>query len=1365
MYKIKTGPILLLIIAIAALCHTVSAAITVVESTPSRLVLSWELRGFDTASFRGPGGLRTRVSFDGGYVLTGDSGAAFLPGYALHAGVPPRGSARVSVEPEELAVVRVANPLFTRGDVPGSGSGPGPGDPVFSSRWVSEPSYGMFRDYRAVNVVLRPVYDLGGGRVQLLRRARVVIDFPAAAHSGASWAPRGEYERMVERLLVNFRGAQGWQDGKRALRKPAAAKDAYPFGADQRLASFRVGDGNRNGNEGSTKENALVRIGGRRIREIFGSDAPIASVSLYASKKGEMDTEVPAEGEIPAGVYEVPVLRYDLNRNGVVDDEDYIIAYVSGASDWTYDFGAYSFAINRYDDYRTYWLAVGGVGAAMGRFEQPPAGASPVRESFDSYVFLRTPASLNQATAHEGGIDWAWRQFSLSKADTTVRLDLPGIDESSPGAVWINGTHYSIIGIVYPERGSGSIEASLGGVKLRENCGRGMPVPIADFGGARNLSVRYTDPSFDTRTYYDLNSIRLRYRRFLNVSDTTGQLQIFSSEEGGVTRYGLSKNSGGLAYIIRVPLDEREVSLVDTVVGASYTWSDTGNGGVRYVAALEKDIVDYSDSLKIFVRQPLVDSRYQIRDLRGASNKTDYLIITHEDFLDAALKLAVHKEAMGFVRPSVVLLSDVLNQFGGGNTDPAAIRNFLLHVYREWDGGGDFSYVTLVGAGHYDYKSVVSRAVNHMPIPYNIWNEIGDDFYVFLDEIHPNNQQIGYYLLGRLPAKSRAEALDIVEKIIETEDPRVAEFDSWRGRALMASDDDQQGTKPDNSGDHLSQSEGLSKIITGIRPDVDLRKLNLYEYEWDERYYKPGATRTFINEINNGVSVVNWMGHGAPDIMADERLITREDIMAFYNRKRYPIFTLFSCSMGKFDRPGDECIASMLVRQPRAGGVVVLSSAREVYAENNYELAKTFFEALYDTAGGANLSIGSAMQIGKVRYKGTRANHRRFYMILGDPSITLTGRSRGVDLAVTDTSGAPLDTLKALQQVTMKGAVTDALGHRDAEFGGPGAYVSLTLFNPPQDSVRRKDGGKHTNPRYSLPGSPVFSAKIPVTNGEFEQQLLLPMNLAFGKPGVKLTAYVWKEGEAATGSGYLDGLVFEGSETGGLSDTAGPKISVRPVYNTSVMDQAGLFVKNRVTAQLPLTLEVGIEDESGINVIGAGPDEGLSMEVRGALSKRGITNFQFSEGSFRQGTAILTFDDGVLKSGAHELVISAQDLLGNVTKLTVNLEIVDPADLKLDHVINVPNPVRMGKETRFYYYHSNAPGDMDVYVTIRIYSLGGRLLAVIRNPRNGEPWLPRDGKGNLLTPNVYLYQVTASSPNIAKTVKSKIKKLVVHPPR
>jgi len=1370
MPRVLTGLIFLFAISV---CYPAYATVKVIESTPSRLVLGWEMTGFDTASFGGVDGIRTHISFDGGYIELGDLGAPLLLGYSVYAGVPQQGDVRVSVEPEETAVLRLANPLQKRTSAPDSLS------PRYSSAsaWISEPAYTRVRDARAVYLALRPVSPAGQGSIRILRKARIVINFPAASHSAVSSEPRGDYERMAKRLLLNYGVAQGWREGRRGLRKSVADLNTHPlfgsvfFNGSQKLAAFKVGDGNRNGNEGTTKENSLIKISGRKIRELFGSGVSINSVALYASTKGEMKIEVPKEGEIPDGVFEIPLLRYDAGTaSGIVDDGDYFIAYVSGASDWSYGSNTrqFSFAINRYDDYRTYWLTVkNGAGVSMGRFEQPPAGAQTAQESFDSYVFLRTP-SLLDTSAHEGGIDWAWRRFSTGRADTAIQLDLPGIDERYAGTMWISGNQYNNRDCDNCQYGRGSIEASLGGHTLCAGCASGSAVPVADWSGAKNLSVKYTDPMSTTKSFYELDFIRLRYRRFLSVSDITGPLQVFSDTAYGFARYRLSKTDadGHLAYIVRVPLDERGISLIDTLrQQREYAFSDSGNMGTRYMVMYDKDIVDYSDSL-INVNAPsAAGNTYQIHDLRNTSNRSDYLIITHADFLSAALKLAAHKETLGFRYPKVVILEDVLNQFGGGNTDPTAVRNFLLYVYRYWGDGAVLSYVTFFGSGHYDYKKVTTNSVIFMPIPY-INNEICDDYYVFFDtSLHPSDSANEvFYFIGRLPAKSSSEALDMVEKIRETEAPGAADFGVWRNKVILAADDDQQGSVEDRIwSNHYMSSERSANIITGMRPDIDLQKIYMFEYPWDDRYLKPGATRAFINEVNGGAAVVNWFGHGSANQLADEMLFAKSDVSALNNNKRYPIISLFSCSIGKFDNPRDECLASMLVRQPRAGAIVVLSSAREVFPGPNERLALPFFEALFDTKD--HFTVGAALKMAKYSYRDT-AN--RYYITLGDPSISLTARNRAVDISITDAEGRPVaDTLRALQQLTIKGDVNIPSAGRDAGFNG---FVSLTLFNPP-DTARRKDGGKYhadTPPEYTLPGSPVYSAKIQVDSGKFQQQLMLPMNVAFNKPGVRLIAYAWKNNDTLSGAGIRGGLIFHGSDRSSIEDTIPPSISIRPVYNTGLMDSAGMFVKNRVTARLPLTLEVSVRDSSGINVVGTGPDEGLTMEVKGALSKRGI-NHLFKFENFMQGVATVPFETNSLNSGTHELIISAQDLLGNVSKQSFTLEILEQAELKLDHVLNIPNPVRMGRETRFFYYHSNTPGgdyETNVTITIRIYSLGGRLLAVIRNPRNGEAWIPRDQRGNILTPNVYLYQITASSSDINnKSVKSKIKKLVVHPPR
>ncbi|MDR2728713.1 MAG: C25 family cysteine peptidase, partial [Chitinispirillales bacterium] len=746
-----------------------------------------------------------------------------------------------------------------------------------------------------------------------------------------------------------------------------------------------------------------------------------------------------------------------------------------------------------------------------------------------------------------------------------------------------------------------------------------------------------------------------------------------------------------------------------------------------------------------------------------------------------ALKLAEHKADVGFVSPKVVTLNDVQNQFGGGNTDPASLRNFLLYVYRNWSNGGNLAYVTLIGLGHYDYKNITTGQINFMPVAYrtdgsinsNSYNRVTDDYFVFFDtQLHPDRQHSGYYFLGRLPARSSSEAFDMVEKIIETESPAEANFDSWRNRVLLTADDDQQGSERDLQPPyHYSSSEDVAKVIWRNRPALDLRKVYLFEYPWDDYYAKPGASRAFINEINNGVAAVNWFGHGSDNQLADELMFSKSDVLALHNRKRYPVFSFFSCSVGKFDLPGNDCLSAQLVRQPRAGAIGVISAARSTYASNNEKLAEPFFDALFHPDD--NMSIGAALQYGKYKSRYTDSDGRnsnvdnRYYIILGDPSITPYKQNRKVNLVIENSAGERIDTLKALQQIKITGEVKDAFGNRDNDFTEPNAFVNITLFNPPQDSVRRKDGGSYSDPKYELQGAPVFSAKVPVKDGKFGQTLILPMNLSFGAPGVRLSAYAFKD--TLMGSGYLTGLVFYGSENSNISDTTGPKISVRPIYGNASMDMdTALFVKNRISAQLPLELEIRVEDESGVNVMGSGPDEGLTVEVSGSLSNRSINHFfQPWKGNFREYRGTYNFEENTLKSGVHELIISAQDLLGNISRQVFTLEILDQMDIKLDHVLNIPNPVKMGRETRFYYYHSNTDNhnNTDMTVIIRVYSLGGRLIKVIRNPQNGYAWIPRDERGNILTPNVYLYQVSVTSASLGKTTKGKIKKLVVHPPR
>jgi len=753
-----------------------------------------------------------------------------------------------------------------------------------------------------------------------------------------------------------------------------------------------------------------------------------------------------------------------------------------------------------------------------------------------------------------------------------------------------------------------------------------------------------------------------------------------------------------------------------------------------------------------------------IRKLRSTGVKTNYLIVTHQDFIDGSRKLAKHKSDMGFTNPSIVLIDDIYNQFSGGNPDPAALRNFLSYAYYHWGGGEVIDYVTLMGNGHYDYKGLASIEPVYLPTA-QINDQCLEDFFSYLDPDSGTKRQTLF--IGRIPVKSNAEAENVVEKIVEHERPDVADYGVWRNRALFVADDDMQGKDIDNNGTaHLSSSELVSSELSTMRPSMDIRKVYLFEYGWNEIYEKPEASRAIINEINNGVAIVNYFGHGAYHLWADEHVLSPDKVATFHNSKRYPIISSFSCSVGHFDKPDDECLSGLLVKRKGGGAIATISSTRESYAYSNESLAKALYTALFDSSTGSS-SLGSALMVAKTKGVGSS---ERIYAILGDPSISLTHPKRTITLKIDTANGAFTDTVKALQRVSIVGSIIDDNGSIDKNFGSKsGAYVHLGFFNAP-DTTSRKDGRPVESVSYILPGNPIFSGNTQVHDGVFEQDVLLPRNISFDKEGVKLIAYAW-EG-STTGTGYKAGIYFHGTDTSttNITDTTGPRITVRPVYdNEDGSEIAHIGFSDRITSLLPFKCEIELFDESGIDVINTGPDEGLSIEVDNVLKRQNINHkFQFKEGDFRRGAATMSFEEGMMRTGSYKVTVSGQDLLGNVSKMTFVLDIVAQDDLKLDHVFNYPNPMNIGRATKFYFFHSNTAQQwnrIDIRVTLKIYTLSGRLLRVIEDAKNGEEWNGRDQVGNILGPNVYLYQVTAEAPLIQRVTKSKIKKIVIHPPR
>ena len=1331
-----------------------NASITVLENTPQRFSFSWQLDGVDTNSVPdGSGSRMVSLGFSGSDVALGEYGEAVLPGKTVILGVPAEGAVSATVSSVQTRTIRLAYPVATWRDKASEGRQE---EVAWPARWISTPDYSLYRAQRVARFLLKPVvYDPAAKTVTVLSRATVTITFPASAANRRAAAVRGsDYEAMLKSLLMNYESALGFRSAA-SLGKRASAP-SYPLPPSVKQYTFKVGDGHTGLNEAMTDEDGIMKLPGKRITTLFGA-VSMAAVRLYGAEKGMLPDTLPTDGTIINGVSEIPLLRVDVNKNGMVDDNDYFLAFVTGASGWVYDTSEqkYKFNLDMYDDYRTYWITASGNGKTATPLVVPDGTEDTVATTFTEYDQYR-----QSRTRHEGNLGdrkWLWKILSTRTKTFEQEITLPGLVTGDSSLVELRGDpRGGRFGVSFDNEELCSDCMLFGGYSFKAS-------------GSGTLQFEYTGEPTNLTGAIELAYFNVLYPREIALGDEPLSLKILPPEEllGKIVTFRMDVGTSQKIYLFRTNADGSSLVFIDTVVaseGKPYEWTDSVEVGSRYVVCNESALLDLPE-----VEQPGMSSgggSNLVSDLRRSSNTTDFLIISPPEFLAAADSLARHKKHVKFSQPKVVNVDDIYRYFSGGDKDVAAIRNFIGYVNRYWSGGDRLDYVILMGLGHYDTKNYVSSARDFIPV-YIHSTDLMEDFFTCVGT-HPSwGTPKPVMAIGRLPCGSSEQAWNIVKKIVQMEDPAVADKSEWRNRMLFVADDDMQGSETDavaSSTPHHESSDRTVTVVDTLWPSVDIRKVYLYEYPWDLSWQKPGASRALINEINNGVGYVNFFGHGADITWTDEYILTPDLVTAMNNTKRYPVISAFSCSVGKFDLPGKECLSGILARAADVGSIASISSTREAYATANENLAKNFYRFLFDST--ESQSIGMAMI---AAYRVISGDGYRTYCILGDPSVRAVSPTHHISLAIDGSKKN--DTLAAMQKIVISGTVEKTAGSTDGSFGGTGAYVSIGFFNAP-DSASRKDGGTDQTVRYILPGTPVFMGKVPVTAGKFSQTVLLPQNLTFNKPGVKLTAYAWKDGTKLAATGSRRDILFKGTiPPDAIKDTKGPRITVRPTYDSERLSGGSASFSDHVTVQMPVTCEVELFDESGIDASGIGPDEGVTLEIKGVYARRNVNSkFQFTEGDYRSGIVSVVYEEDALKPGTYEMVVTARDLIGNLSKSQFTLEVTDWDELKFDQVLNFPNPMRMGSETRFYcnssytslqYYQSS----INIRLTIKIYTLGGRLLRVIKDARNGEKWDGRDEQGNLLPPDIYLYQFMGEDYRQKKTVKSKIMKLVILPPK
>jgi hypothetical protein len=756
-----------------------------------------------------------------------------------------------------------------------------------------------------------------------------------------------------------------------------------------------------------------------------------------------------------------------------------------------------------------------------------------------------------------------------------------------------------------------------------------------------------------------------------------------------------------------------------------------------------------SDTLRNFL---LFDPRGQypgltkIEEVRNADllhmGVPQFLIITPNQFLDQANRLAdFHRQTDG-LSVGVVTIESVFNEFSGGYPEIPALRDFIRELYQQnyTSGGSTLKYLLLFGKGTCD---PVHEPDENNPdwIPSfqseNSLNTINsfvtDDFFGLMGSGEGDqfgNVAIG---IGRIPAVTLDEATVAVDKIIHYHD--AGTLGSWRNNITFIGDDEDNNV-------HVNDSEELASMVNKKNPEYRTSKIYLDAYPQvltpEERY--PAVNEAIRRSVQVGDLIVNYIGHAGADGLAQEKVLTTTDIDAWTNKDRLPLFVTATCEFSRWDMTMKRSAGEHLYFHRDGGAIALLSATRLVYSASNFGINKSFFDHAFDRDSlGAPLRLGDLIRLVKNENSGT-VNTLKFCLI-GDPALSLDYpeyHCKNLEI-----NHQPIEQfngfLSPLSQVSIDGAVQDSKGQNLENFNGT---LSAMVFDQPTEKMTLGNGGLPPF-SYLVQDNLLFNGEVPVKNGVFTYSFFVPKDVNFNE-NAGMIRYYFSNGKD-DGNGSFAAIHFNGTAMLPDNDHIGPAI-------TLFLENENFHDGGRVSPN-PLLL-VYLSDESGINTSNSGIGHDIIFSLDGLTTNPVVLNGFYQSGPDSWKSGSIFYPLSTLATGEHSLTLRAWDNADNSSAVTIRF--VVSKDLIISNVYNFPNPFY--DQTRFVITQNRF--DELLEVNLEIMDLSGRkihsshqLLVSQGYVISDLYWVPKQ-LDPIPANGVYLYRITLTDPEGNRAWKS-----------
>jgi hypothetical protein len=679
----------------------------------------------------------------------------------------------------------------------------------------------------------------------------------------------------------------------------------------------------------------------------------------------------------------------------------------------------------------------------------------------------------------------------------------------------------------------------------------------------------------------------------------------------------------------------------------------------------------------------------------------DYIIITASNYLKAADSLAKFHSANHSLTTFVTTTTRVFNEFSGGQPSPIGIRNYVKYIYDKAKKNNTTipKYLLLLGIGNFDYRKIdnqiqvpsyESRSSNSVLSSYTT-----DDFFAILKDGEDINSPQGIQSLalsvGRIPVKNALDADMAIKKLIQYQSEK--NLGAWRNQLTWIADDGDYNL-------HLQHAEEISTSLKLNQPKWNQKKIYLDLFpaiNSSAGNTYPLANNMIKQMVNNGTLILNYTGHGNYTRLAEEAVITQNEIMQWDNAGKLPLMITASCDFAPFDQPQISPIGFDALVKNEKGIIGLVAASRLVFAFNNKEINDEFVQQLLVPDKIDNYkSIGAALQNAKSNYwkKGSDYTNAFKFNLMGDPAMQLAKPKFMVNISqINQKIFKGKDTLKAGGKYQVAGTI-NANGSLLNNFDG---LIEFILFDIPKKQKTLANVSSSIPQSVTTQENILFKGNAIVNKGLFSVDFILPKEVAINQGALRMQLYATNNMGNVDAIGIYDSLFVNTFSENISTDTTGPIFE--KVFINDTLNQ----YKQKSWINANSNLFISLKDSSGIQTSGNSLGHDIILIIDGKVQSPLILNNYYT-------ADINTFQSGKIKyalptlnAGAHQFIIKAWDLIGNSNKDTLDVIVPDSRTLSVKNLTNYPNPVQ--SSTRFSFEISQLKeANKSLIYTIEIYN-------------------------------------------------------------